>query len=280
MTENSEPKFDEIGEWSEIKLEILRKYAPVYTSILSNQSFVKGYYYIDGFSGYGIHKSKTRDDLIEGSPSIALKTNPPFTAHYWVDLNSKKVEFLKRLSDGHPNVNVFDGDCNDILVNEIFPTIQFSQFKRALCLLDPYGIHLNWNVIEAAGRSKSIEIFLNFPIMDINRNVLRTNPDRVDPANIKRMDFFWGDDSWKQAAYRRHPGLFDTIEEKTSNNDVVSAFQKRLKEVAGFNYVPDPIPMKNDQGATVYYLFFATPNKTAHKIVVEIMNKYRDRGIM
>jgi hypothetical protein len=28
-------------------------------------------------------------------------------------------------------------------------------------------------VIEAAGQSRSIEIFLNFMIMDVNRNVLR-----------------------------------------------------------------------------------------------------------
>jgi len=42
MAEIIEPDFDEIGYWSEIKLEILRKYAPAYTTILSNKRF-KGY---------------------------------------------------------------------------------------------------------------------------------------------------------------------------------------------------------------------------------------------
>jgi len=55
------------------------------------------------------------------------------------------------------------------------------------------------------------------------------------------------------------------------------AFQKRLKEIAGFGYVPEPMPMRNTRGAIVYYLFFATPNKTGNKIVENIMRKYRNR---
>lgn len=65
MATDESLEFDEIGCWSEIKLEILRKYAPAYTTILSRQSAIKGYHYIDGFAGYGIHKSKTRDELIK-----------------------------------------------------------------------------------------------------------------------------------------------------------------------------------------------------------------------
>jgi len=283
MAENNEPKFDEIGYWSEIKLEILRKYAPVYTTIMSKQSFVKGYYYIDGFSGYGVHKSKTRDDLIEGSPSIALNTNPPFTTQYWIDLNSDKVEYLRQLAANHPNVSIYEGDCNKILLEQLFPTIRFDQYKRALCLLDPYGLHLNWNVILAAGQSKAIEIFLNFPVMDMNMNVLWSNPNKVDPIQANRMTSFWGDESWKDAAYRKVENLFGEIEEeKTANTNkkIAFAFRDRLKSVAGFGYVPEPIPMRNSHGAIVYYLFFATPNKTADKIVRDIMNKYRDKGMV
>ena len=44
-------------------------------------------------------------------------------------------------------------------------------------MLDPYGLHLDWEVIETAGKMRSIEIFLNFPIMDMNRNALWRNPD-------------------------------------------------------------------------------------------------------
>ena len=55
-------------------------------------------------------------------------------------------------------------------------------------------------------------------------------------------------------------------------------YRKRLKEVAGFKYVPEPIPMRNSKNAVVYYLFFASSNSTGEKIVKEIFDRYRNRG--
>jgi len=50
-------KLDQIGSWSEIKLEIIKKYAGAYTSIMSRQDWCKGYVYIDAFAGAGKHIS-------------------------------------------------------------------------------------------------------------------------------------------------------------------------------------------------------------------------------
>jgi hypothetical protein len=72
--------------------------------------------------------------------------------------------------------------------------------------------------------------------------------------------------------------LFGNVEEKASNEDIAEAFRKRLEDVAGFAYVPQPIPMRNSRGAVVYYLYFASPDKTGGKIVAEIFDKYRVRG--
>ena len=94
------------------------------------------------------------------------------------------------------------------------------------------------------------------------------------------MDAFWGDRSWRNTLYQKPQGLlpgFD-LEEKVSNDAVAAAYQERLKKIAGFAYVPDPMPMRNTHGAIVYYLFFASPNQTGAKIVSEIFNKYRDTG--
>ena len=46
-------KLDQIGYWSEIKLEIIKKYAGVYTSIMSKQDWCKGCGYIDAFANKG-----------------------------------------------------------------------------------------------------------------------------------------------------------------------------------------------------------------------------------
>jgi hypothetical protein len=52
MAHADEKLVDEIGPWSEIKLEVIRKYAKAYSTILSSQ---KSFYhvYIDAFAGLG-----------------------------------------------------------------------------------------------------------------------------------------------------------------------------------------------------------------------------------
>ena len=120
-------------------------------------------------------------------------------------------------------------------------------------------------------------MFLNFPVMDINRNALWRNPDKVSPQQRSRMTAFWGDESWRQEGYEQTQGLFGTMEEKVSNAEFEQAFRSRLLKVAGFKRVPEPLPMRN-RNAVVYYLYFASHVDVAEKIVVDIFNKYRNRG--
>ncbi len=91
------------------------------------------------------------------------------------------------------------------------------------------------------------------------------------------MTAFWGDDSWRAIAYRKQRGLFDDIAEKQDNDTVVKAFAERLRQVAGFAFVAQPLPMRNGKGAVVYYLFFASPNRTGARIVAEIFKKHANR---
>jgi len=270
-------KLDEIGYWSEIKLEIIKEYASAYSKIMNRKSFE--YHYIDGFAGAGVHISRASKEFVLGSPANALNISPPFSRFHFIDLDGGKAEMLKELGKYNQNVSVYEGDCNEILLDRIFPLVKYEDYKRAICLLDPYGLHLDWDVMNTAGQLETIEIFLNFPVMDMNMNVLWGNPDKVEQRQKDRMNVFWGDDSWREAAYRKQEGLFDTIEEKTSNEVIAEAFRERLKRVAGFQYVPQPIPMRNTRGAIVYYLFFASPNETGAKIVNDIFAKYRNRGI-
>ena len=273
---SEELKIDEIGYWSEIKLEILEKYAKPYNQILRSHRLRSTY--IDGFAGAGFHKAKGSDRIIEGSPTRALAVDPPFDFFHFVDLDGNRVALLRSISAGRSNVVIHHGDCNDVLIREVFPTVSYVQRKRALCILDPYGLHLNWETIQAAGQSGVIEIFLNFPVMDMNRNALWKNSDKVSEAHRERMTRFWGDKSWATSAYKAIPGLFEDMVEKASNDEIAEAFRERLKKVAGFKYVPKPMPMRNTRGAIVYYLFFAAQDKTADKIVKDIFAKYALRG--
>ena len=118
--------------------------------------------------------------------------------------------------------------------------------SRGLCLLDPYGLHLKWEVLKKAGEMKSLDIFLNFPTMDMNRTTLLKNPNAVEQGDIERMTAFWGDESWKDSAYSisRQGSLFGgETKEKESNHAIAEGFRERLQKVAGFKFVPEPIPV-------------------------------------
>ena len=275
-----EVKLDEVGYWSEIKLDIIKEYSNAYSIIMNKQPYIRNCYYIDGFAGAGYHISKNTKELIPGSPTNALNVKHPFDEYHFIDLDGDKAQLLEAISEGNPKVHVYEEDCNSILIEKIFPLVKYEDYNRAICVLDPYGLHLNWEVMYTAGQSKTIDMFLNFPVMDMNMNVLWKDPSKVDQRQIERMNAFWGDESWRVAAYEKHKDLFDdTFEEKTSNRTIAEAFRKRLKEKAGFKYAPEPIPMRNTTGAIIYYLFFASPKEAGYKIAKYIFEKYRTRGL-
>lgn len=271
-------RFDTIGDWSEIKLDIVRQYATAYSTIFSGRQQARFHHvYIDAFAGAGLNISKMTGEFVPGSPLNALLVMPSFREFHFIDLDGRKVAALRKLVGERPEAHVYQGDCNEILLKEVFPKVRFTDYRRGLCLLDPYGLHLNWEVIQTAGAMGSIDMFLNFPIMDMNRTALWRNPERVDELGIARMNAFWGDDSWRNVAYESVPTLFGPSEEKVGNEAIAKAFRNRLREVAKFSEVPEPLPMRNSKGSIVYYLFFASPKAVAKRIISDLFKKYKRR---
>jgi len=89
----SEPKYDEIGYWSEIKLDIIKDYAAAYSRILRSQKKPSLYHiYIDAFAGAGKHISKKTGTFVLGSPMNALLVEPPFREyHFGVTRHGSKM---------------------------------------------------------------------------------------------------------------------------------------------------------------------------------------------
>jgi len=274
-------EYDEIGIWSEVKLAIVREYASAYARIMeaTRRDRIPSlrWIYIDAYAGPGYHLSETSGELVEGSPLIALNTEPPFHEYHFIDSEKARSEQLRRLAGPRSDVFTYSEDCNKVLLGSVFPRAEYGTYKRALCLLDPYNIDLTWEVIETAGRSNSIEIFMNFMIMDINRNALRKDPDKSIPSKVAQMTRLWGDESWKNAGYDQIPNLFEQlVPQKVTNERFAEAFRQRLEKKAGFKYVPKPMPMKiTNSNTVIYYLYFASQKEAGMDIVNDIFNKYR-----
>jgi three-Cys-motif partner protein len=274
MLENINFEPDKLGSWSEIKLEIIKRYSEEYARIVNNNNLISCY--IDAFSGSGIHTSKTNNSItIDGSPVNAFNLQNKFREYYFIDLDKDKIEHLKNTLGMKDGVFYFNDDCNKVLLEQILPKMKFETFRRALCILDPYSLQFDWNILKMASESKIMEVFINFPIMDINRNVLIPNPTQ---KNIDKMNYFWGDNSWEKLSLVEQQSLFSdtTYKEKgITNIRLVEAYKKKLKN--NFKFVPEPIAMKNGINRDIYFLFFASQNATGYKIAKFLLDKYRGK---
>jgi three-Cys-motif partner protein len=273
-------EYDEIGIWSEVKLAIIKEYASAYARIMESKRREEisrlRWIYIDAYAGPGYHLSKTTGDVVKGSPLIALNTDPPFHEYHFIDTEPERSELLREYAGDRKDVFTYSEDCNKVLLQRVFPRAQFKDYRRALCLLDPYNIDLTWEVIEAAGKTRSIEIFMNFMIMDINRNALRKNPEKAVSSKVAQMTRLWGDETWLDAGYDQIQTLFDySVPMKVSNERFAEAFRERLEKKAGFKYVPKPMPMRTKTNSVIYYLYFASQKEAGMDIVNDIFNKYR-----
>jgi three-Cys-motif partner protein len=195
--------------------------------------------------------------------------------------SSAQTAHLRQQIGDRAGAFVICGDCNQTLPNGVFPKVRWEDYRRGLCLLGPYGLHLEWRLVEMAGKMRTIDLFLNIPVMGMNRNALWRDPTAVSPDRAARLTSFWGDESWRQQVYRAssQTGLFGGTVEEVENADVAEAFRKRLQSVARFAHVPPPMPMKNQRGAIVYYLFCATRKGVANTIVTSIFNEFRRHGV-
>ncbi|MBM4331982.1 MAG: three-Cys-motif partner protein TcmP [Deltaproteobacteria bacterium] len=273
---SSNQKEDLIGKWSVEKLELLGKYLAAYLKILTNQSWCQGYEYIDAFAGTG--KPKTRDEqkFVDGSPRIALNLSPSFTQYHFIEQTDWRVEKLQKLHKEFPShsITIYHGDSNRILREQILPQMPYASKKRAIAFIDPFGMEFQWQTMENLAAIKTVEIVLNFPVMAINRGVLRKNPQMISESAKTRLEQFWGTVDWMVDLYEDEQTLFgpETVKRKLSGKEFGRVFKKRLEEI--FPHCSNPVLMANSKNAPLYCLIFAGHNANGKKIAEQIFAKH------
>lgn len=224
---------DLIGKWSVEKLGLLRRYLVAYLKILTNQAWCRGYECIDAFAGTGKPKSRDEQRYIDGSPRIALSLKPAFTQYHFIEQESWQVARLEKLRAefADRSITIYHGDCNKILREQILPQLPYVSRKRAIAFVDPLGMQFEWETMERLAEAKTVEIILNFPVMAINRGVLRKHPELISKTSRERLNRFWGTGDWMVDLYKEEPTLFGPEKTKVahSGKEFGAIFQKRYR---------------------------------------------------
>ncbi len=294
--ENEPP---DVGPWAQEKLECLRKYLHAYTTILSKKKF-KGYFYIDAFAGPGtlrIRRQQLEDsaqklllevsdrgeqdvdeaEYISGSPSIALELERPFSHYVFIEVDRNRLDQLERLKEKYesPNRKIYlrDRDCNDYLRKLLGENrIQWNRW-RGVIFLDPFGMQVPWETIVEIGKTKAIEVFINFPVgMAIQRLLKRSG--QFTSKERDKLDQYFGTGEWYNLLYDHRTDMFgeDNITKIQNAGDVlVKWYGERLEDV--FGYVSTAREIHNTRGRPLYYLIWAGPNKTGLKIADYVLRQ-------
>jgi three-Cys-motif partner protein len=284
------------GDWTTEKLERVRKYLRAYTTIFASNERARRLTttYVDAFAGSGSRlASKTHgssvlgfDELIEpdnqaflkGSARIALEVEPAFRQYLFIEKAPERVQELERLKHDFPNkasrITIEQADANSYLARWC-DSVDW-RHNRAVVFLDPYGMQVDWNVIQAIGQTRAIDMWMLFPLgMGVNRLLTRREPPPTEWAGALTRIF--GTDSWQDAFYptRTVRTLFGEEEHRDKQADFEAIgrfFVERLKTV--FAAVAEsPLLLRNSKNSPLYMLCFAAENPTASKIARDVLRR-------
>ncbi len=283
------------GDWTEEKLNRVRKYLVAYATIMKKYKF--RYAYIDAFAGTGYRKLKEDEEqstlilpelveqeskkFLDGSARIALQVEPKFTKYIFIEKDVSKIAELNKLKTEFSNlandIDIIQSDAN-LYIDEL--CAKNWKTNRAVLFLDPFGMQVPWSTINSIARTEAIDLWYLFPI-GIAVNRLLKKDGNIKPSIKKRLDEIFGTSDWYDTFYsvRTNIDLFGnySFTEKTANFQLIAQyFVDRLKTV--FEGVAEnPLLLVNSQNTPLYLLCFASANKkgapTAIKIAQHILKR-------
>ena len=291
------------GEWTEEKLTCLKKYLEAYRKIFSKNPKASFFttHYVDAFAGSGFRNVKENDDpseinsfslfdeedteevetFLKGSVQTALEISNPFDHYLFIDNNPKFIQELEKTKENHPNlkekIDVELADANKVL-EEWCEKIDWSK-NRAVLFIDPYGMQVNWDVIEVIAETEAIDLWLLFPLgVAVNRLLVKGKLPPTSWGDALTRTF--GTADWKLFYNEeKRPTLFGeeiSIKKTATLRDIEEFLIERLKEIFPA-VVETPLRLYNSRNNPIYLLCFAAANekggKTAVKIAEDIIGK-------
>lgn len=284
------------GDWTEDKLNRIRKYLGAYATIMSKYDFFQ-FSYIDAFAGAGYRtvindsteesNSLLLPELIEpetkkffdGSARIALEVSPKFNQYIFIEKDESNIFELNKLKNDFNdlNIQIINSDANTYL-NKLCTEKDWKK-NRAVLFLDPYGMQVPWNTIRLIAQTQAIDMWYLFPLMAVNR--LLKKDGQIKDSHRDNLDQIFGSDDWFQTFYETRGeqdlfGQYSNIQKTADGESIGDYFVKRLKTIF-YGVADNPLILYNSKSSPLYLLCFASSNPkgstTAIKIAKYILNQ-------
>lgn len=276
------------GDWTENKIEILVEYAGAYLTIMNVHApkYDWKLLYFDGFAGSGYIKKGNAENqkMIVGAAKriLEIETPRPFDLYYFVEKERDNAELLRENTITlfpQKDVHIVSTDCNEKIrsMGEFLSGPKGKKHK-VLAYIDPCGMQLSWNSLEAL-QKLSVDVWILIPTgMGVNR--LLKNDSNISDAWLAKLEVFLGmkKEEILKYFYKENVSLtlfgeevIKTKEEKAVEKSA-TLYKERLNSL--FNFVSEPYVLKNRSNAILFHFLMASNNEKAVKIANDIIAKY------
>jgi three-Cys-motif partner protein len=241
-----------VGAWSKDKHDYLSRYLAA--SANPRKKYLPpegtgGAAFIDLFAGPGRARVQTTGELVDGSPLIALKQPVPFTKVVLCESDEENITALTKRTAAYPQAKIIPGDCNknmDKVVKEVPP------YGLNVAWIDPFRLADLWfDTIGRLASFKRMDLIVFFPVGEIRR-FTDAKRKTYGPLLTRAL----GTDEWQ----KKVPSGSDAPQ-------LIPVFRQQLDK--RFGYGPEngyTAPIKNDQGAVLYHLVFASKHAKGEEI--------------
>ena len=279
------------GRWTEQKLLILRKYLSAYTTALSKAPFKTAY--IDAFAGTGYRESSASTRLkqlkpllpvqrfLDGSARVALLSEPAFDRYVFIEKDPARCRELEKLKSEFPDraksISIVTGDANSRI--QAMCSKRWEQ-RRAVLFLDPYGMQVRWQTIEAIAKTKAIDLWILFPLGGVNR--MLTQSGEIPPEWKLRLNELLGATDWYEKFYQTEASLSLFGEQidrviKAKATVISEYFLGRLRGCFA-GVATNPAVLYNSKNSPLYLFCFAAGNPKGAPIALKIASHILKMG--
>lgn len=265
------------GDYAKDKLDILERFLDMFTTSMRDRWTAISY--VDLEAGPGKNELRDSQEIILGSPLIALKYE--FDHYFFVEKQQPQFEALhKRVvtSPKHDHIRTYNDDCN-VAVYEIVRAIKAieapasNRIPRSLNLVfvDPEGLEIHWNTIKLLGEETRSDLIINFSTSGITRNIKQFLRSKQDTA----LDLFFGVRAWRQVYERLH-----SKENTAVRRVMIDLYAKQLQELSYKTTEPNGEHIVlNSKNRQLYCLLCASKHELGVKFFHEAAAKFNTRRL-
>ena len=261
------------GEWTRLKLDILREYLNAYTTALKK---LFSLVYIDAFAGNGEVSIQTSDpqlrETIDGSAKIAIDiTDKQFDRIVLVEQNAGNCEALNLLKAQTLGRDIWveNKDSNSYLQELLKNTASWSGW-RGTVFLDPYGTQVDWATIEAIAQSRFLDAWILLPVSATARMLPNERtPDQVSPSWAAHLTRMLGDEDWR-SVYVAQGNFFgeDAAMRPSGIRAVSGLYRDRLRRLFGSRYLDETMTLGNSRNSPMFEFVFCVGSPTERAIAL------------